>query len=328
VKIFITGGTGFIGTHLIQRLSKMGGHEIRCLARQSSDTRVMDACGVQKVMGDVNDREALLRGMDGCDCLLHLANLYSMWRPDPAEFERVNVDGTRMVLECALEAGVKRVVNVSTIAVYGQPAQIPIREETPAGDVLFSEYGRTKAEGDRIAWDLYHTRGLPMVALYPGIVLGAGDDKASGQYIQDIIARRVPSIIFCRSRATYVYVEDVVDAILRAAELPGVVGQRYLIGKHVLDGRAYADLISEISGVRLPWPPYPDFVVMAVSYFLTFLASFTRRPPRWGLSIDAYWTLKTGFVMDGSKAERELGIQYTPVRTALEEAIASYRASR
>ena len=85
-------------------------------------------------------------------------------------------------------------------------------------------------------------KGLPLVVLYPGIVLGAGDEKASGQYIQDIIRRRVPSTIFHHSCATYVYVEDVVEAMLRAAEKPETVGQKYLIGKYNLDGRSYAAL--------------------------------------------------------------------------------------
>jgi hypothetical protein len=88
------------------------------------------------------------------------------------------------------------------------------------------------------------------------------------------------------------------------------------------------DLIRDVSSVSLPWFHFPDFMVMAASYLLTGLSTITRRPPYWGLSVDASWTLKQGFQYDGSQAERELGIRYTPIRQALEEAIASYRTER
>ncbi|RPJ44278.1 MAG: NAD-dependent epimerase/dehydratase family protein, partial [Chloroflexi bacterium] len=254
----------------------------------------------------------------------HLANLYSMWEPDPVRFSQVNIAGTRDVLETALETGIKKVVYVSTVAIFGKPDEDPFNEASCPGPKLFSEYARTKAAANQIAWDLYSRRGLPLVVLYPGIVLGAGDEKASGHYIQDIIRQRVPSTIFHNSSATYVYVGDMVEAMLRAAEKLETVGQRYLIGRQVLDGRAYANLISEISGVPLPLFRFPDWMVLSVAYLLTGIAAIIKRPPLWGLSVDAGWTLKMGFRCDGSKAERELGIHYTPIRRALEEAIESY----
>lgn len=327
MKVFVTGATGFIGNHLVQRLVSEG-HEVRCLVRLGRKTRLLDNLRVQRVYGDVNNRAALREGMRGCDWLFHLANLYSMWEPDHSCFSRVNIDGTRDVLEIALESRVKKVVYVSTVAVFGKPKEDPFDETCRPGPKLFSEYARTKAAANQIAWDLYAQQGLPLVVLYPGIVLGAGDEKASGHYIQDIIHRRVPSTIFHNSYATYVYVGDVVEAMLRAAEKPETVGQKYLVGKQVLDGRAYADLISAVSGVALPFFHLPDWMVLAAAYLLTGLAAIIRRPPLWGLSIDAGWTLKNGFRCDGSKAERELGIRYTPVRLALEEAIESYLAER
>lgn len=323
MRAFITGATGFIGSHLVRRLVREG-HQVVCLVRKTSNTSLLATVGAEWVYGDVNDREALLDGMARCDWLFHLANLYSMWEPDPNKFRRVNVDGTRTVLESALEAGVEKVVYVSTVAVFGKPVEEPFTETSRPGTVLFSEYARTKSAGDQIAWDLYR-KGLPLVVLYPGIVLGAGDVKASGQYIQDIIRRRVPSTIFHHSCATYVYVEDVVEAMLRAAEKRETVGQKYLIGKYNLDGRAYAALISRVSGVPLPLFRFPDFMVMAASYLLTGLSSIIRRPPLWGLSVEAGWTLKNGFFFDGHKSECELGLCYTPLSKAIEEAVCSYR---
>jgi dihydroflavonol-4-reductase len=312
VRIFITGATGFIGHHLVVRLAEEG-HELVCLVRKSSRADFLKAKGARLVYGDVTDREAMRIGMEGCDWLFHLANLYSMWEPDTAAFARINIEGTRCVLETALEVGVKKVIYVSTVAVFGKPEALPFDEQSLPGPVYFSEYARTKAAADRLAWDLYQRKGLPLVVLYPGIVLGAGDGKASGIYIQDIVNRRVPSTIFHDSTATYVHVADVITALLRAAQQPETVGQKYLIGKHRLTGREFTRLISQISGVALPLFRFPDWMVLAAAYLLTGLSWIIRRPPIWGLSIDAAWTLKKGFWCDGSKAERELGRTTYPI---------------
>lgn len=324
MRIFITGATGFIGSHLLKRLAGTD-HQVTCLVRSQAKVGAVLAAGARPVTGSLDNRQAILAGMQGCDWVFNLAGLYAMWHPDRQAFSRTNIDGTRNVMECALEAGVSKVVHVSTVAIYGRPKDDLFNEDSQPGPVLFSEYGRTKAEGDRIAWDLHHRKGLPLAVLYPGIVLGAGDDKASGRYIQDILHRRVPSTIFHESIETYVYVGDVVNAILRAAELPETVGQRYLLGKERLNGRDYARLIGSVAGVPLPLVHFPDAVVLAAGHLLTALADLIGIPPLWGLSVDAGRTLKAGFCYDGSKAERQLGIVYTPVRTALEEAIASYR---
>jgi dihydroflavonol-4-reductase len=190
---------------------------------------------------------------------------------------------------------------------------------------MFSEYARTKASANHIAWDYFHQHHLPLVVLYPGIVLGAGDDKASGHYIQDIIRRRVPSTIFHNSWATYVYVGDLIEVMLRSAQMPRTSGQKYFVGNHSLDGRDYARLISQVSGVPLPPFRFPDWMVMGVAYMLTWLSARIRRPPLWGLSIDAARTLRNGFHCDGSKAVRELDIHYTDITLALKEAVDSYR---
>ncbi len=323
MNIFVTGATGFIGKHLVKRLSA-DGHRVRCLVRTPERAQALRDPDLDLIYGDVNDPQALQRGMQNCDWLFHLANLYSMWEPDDSRYDIVNAAGTRRVFECAAAAGVKKVVYISTAAVYGKPDEVPFEENARPGPRLFSKYARSKAAADQLAWDFYR-RGLPLVVLYPGIVLGAGDDKASGQYIQDIIRRRVPSTIFHNSYASYVYVGDVVEAMVRAAEKPETLGQRYLIGGTVLDGRAYTRLISEVAGVKLPVLRLPDWTVLLAAYLLTGISSLTRRPPLWGLSIDAGWTLKNGFQFDGSRAEKELGLHYTPIRQALSEAVQSYR---
>lgn len=326
MRIFLTGGTGFIGHHVARRLLQAG-HQLRCLARTTSSRRNdLRAWGVELVDGDVTDRAAVEAGLVGCQAVVHLAGLYAMWQPDRPAFEQVNVTGTRTVLEAALARGVRRVIYMSTVAVYGRPQERPFCEDSQPGPRWFSEYGRSKAAADRLAWELAG-RGLDLTAFYPGIVLGAGDDKASGHYIRDLIGRRCPSTIYHHSSNMYVYVGDVALAVERALERPRAIGQKYLLGAEALDGQVYTQLISQVSGVALPWFRFPDWLVTTASHLLTWRANlWTHTPPPWGLSIDAAWTLWHGFVFDGSKAVRELGIRYTPIRRALEEAVASYQA--
>lgn len=324
MKIFITGATGFIGTHLVKRLAQTE-HTLYCLVRKTSNIRELKEIGATLVTGDVTDKNSLLEGMEGCDWLLHLANVYSFWESNKQIYTEVNVEGTRNVMECALETGVSKVVHVSTAATYGKPADSPFVEESAVGSVRFSEYARTKYAGDQIAWELYEKKGLPLVVIYPGGVVGPGDSKASGKYISDLLRRRLPATVLPNSVLTVVYVMDVVEAIVSAAEKENNIGEKYLIGKHQLSVGESNEMISEISGVPLPKIRLPDSLAMFNAILLTALADLIKKPPLWGMSTDQIKTMREGFRFDGSKAERELGITYTPIRDALEETIASYQ---
>lgn len=127
----------------------------------------------------MTDKSSVLKGLRGCDGLIHLASSFVFWHPDNRVFRDVNVTGARNVLEGALETGISKVVYVSTAAVYGN-AEKPTTEETPVGTERASKYVRTKYEGDLIAWDLCHKNKLPLVVIYPSAVIGANDPKAAG----------------------------------------------------------------------------------------------------------------------------------------------------
>jgi dihydroflavonol-4-reductase len=324
MDIFITGATGFIGTHLIKRLTQTE-HKLFCLVREKSDVRELEHHDVTLIRGDVTDKNSILQGMRGCQWVINLANLYSFWEPDKQIFTEVNVEGTRNVMECALETGISKVVHVSTGGIYGKPQECPFCEDSPVGPVRFSEYFRTKYEGDLIAWELYEKKGLPLLMIYPVAVLGPGDPKPSGRYIQDLIHGRVPARVLEDSIFTFVHVKDVAEAIVRAADKENNIGEKYLVGKQQFTWGEINRMVSEISGVALPKMRLPDFLTMFNARFLTLVANITKKPPLWGMAIDQIRTMKEGVQVDGSKAERELGISYTPIHVALKEAIESYR---
>jgi dihydroflavonol-4-reductase len=322
MKTFVTGGTGFIGARFVRRLVE-GGHEARCMVRATSNTTELERMGVDRVTGDVTDRVSLLEGMADCVWVVNLANVYSWWEPDKQVFHRVNVEGTRNVMECALEAGVSKVVHVSTAYVYGKPATVPFSEDTPVGPVRPSEYTHTKYEGDRVASRLHKERGLPLVMIYPGVVLGAGDPKLTGRFIRRFLAGRVPSVAFAEAVHTYVYVEDVAEALVRALEKEGNTGEKYLLGKDRLSVQAYNKLISEISGAAMP-QTIPGTLSLLICALATWRADRVKKPPKVA-PLDYARVIRDGCIFDGSKAERELGLVYTPVRDMLEEVIESFR---
>ncbi len=326
MKVFLTGATGFIGAHVARRLAGAG-HEMRCLVRKRSRARELEELGASLIIGDVRARDPMLGGMKGCDWAINLANLYSFWEPDRRTYTGVNVEGTRSVMECALEAGVSKVVHVSTAAVYGKPADSPFTEASPVGPERFSEYSRTKYEGDLVAWGLYEKKGLPLVMVYPGAVLGPGDPKPTGRYIEAFVHRRIGATAFADTVFTFVDVRDVAEAIARAAEKEGNIGEKYLVGKHQLSMRELNLMMGEISGVPPPRIGLPDSLVRVAAALLTFLADLTKKPPSamGGLCADQVRMMRAGIIFDGSKAERELALTYTPIRSTLEEAVASYR---
>jgi dihydroflavonol-4-reductase len=323
MRTFVTGATGFIGTHLVRRLLQAG-HEIRCLIRRPTQpAQQLKELGATLVPGDVIDKASVIRGMSGCQWVFHLAGLYSFWEPDKRAFTDVNVKGTRNVMECALETGVSKVVHVSTVVTYGKPTDCPFTEKSEVGPVRFSEYSKTKYEGDQIVWKLHKEKGLPVVFVYPGAVLGPGDPKATGQYIANLINRRLPARVFEDAVMTFVHVKDVAEVIARAAEKEDNIGERYFVGRCRMSFREINEMVSEISGVSLPKLRLPNPLVMMNAVLLTGLANLIKKPPPWGMSTDQMRIMREGFIVDGSKVERELCIDYAPIRIAIEEAIAS-----
>ncbi len=324
MKVFVTGGTGFIGGHVARKLSDKG-HDIFCLVRETSDTSALEALGASLIRGDVTDKGSLLCGVEGCEWVVNLANLFEFWVPDRRAYQAVNVEGTRNVMDAAKSAGVSKVIHVSTLAVYGN-ASWPVTEESELGPECFSEYARTKRAGELLVRELYAKGGLPLVTIYPGGVLGPDDPKAAGRYLRNLVRRKMPAQVLTKSVFPWVYVGDVAEAVVGALEKQDNIGERYLLAGENLTFGEVNTLVSEISGVKLPWLTFPNAVTMMAAHVATAIANVIRKPPILDMSVDEISLMRQGLEADGSKAVRELGLTYTPIRTALAEAIESFRA--
>jgi dihydroflavonol-4-reductase len=268
--------------------------------------------------GNLSDKRSLVAAMDGCDWVLNCAGLNSFWESDERVFHQINVEGTRNVMEAALEARVSKVVHVSTVMAYGFPEASPFDEQSEPG-IHVSKYARSKYDGDRIAWELHETSGFPLVVVYLAAVVGAGDRKSVMQ-ISRFLRGQIPALIDSQSRFTYVHVGDAAKAIVRAAEKEGNEGERYLVGNQRLTTMEYFDIISQVSGVAMPRWTIGRRTALLLSRLMSGWARLTKRPPLmpYDLMRTAY---RESLLFDGSKAERDMGISYTPVRVALEEAI-------
>jgi len=302
MKVFITGATGFVGTHLANRMAQTN-HQMYCLVRPTSNTDKLKQLGAVLVPGDVTDRDSLLIGMKGCDWVCHLAATVSFWEPSKQTYTYINVEGTRNLMEVALEMGVSKVVHVSSAVVYGQPAECPFTEESQDGPVRRSEYARTKYAGELVAWQLHEKRGLPLVTVYPGNVMGPNNIKHSSQAIKDFIDHALTAGVYNDSILTLVDVRDVAVAIIKALEKDDNIGEKYLLGKHQLTYREFSEIVSDICGVPLAKAHLPDCLQLVTAAFLG----------------------GTRMIFDGSKAEGKLGITYTPIRVSLEETFSSHR---
>lgn len=325
MKIFTTGATGFIGRELVRRLAGTG-HQLRCLVRPTSHTTAIEAPHVTLVRGDVTDRASLVEGMRGCDWVVNLANLYEFWHHDRRTFDAVNVEGTRNVLEAARETGAAKIVHVSTVAAYGD-APWPIDERSPWGPHTPGDYARTKRIGEDIAKRLHLEHRLPVVVVAPGGVLGPGDPKATSRLVRSLALGEMPALVFTGHRFPFVHVRDVAEAIVRALEKPGNEGEKYILAAANPTFGDIARMVSEISGTRLPRWTMPGAVAVAAGYLATAAARLTGRPPAMDLAIEQVLMMKRGMRVDASKAARDLGLSYTPIRTALEEEVAALRSA-
>lgn len=318
----VTGGTGFVGSHVVSRLVQRG-ERVRVLARKNSTRRNLEGLPVEVVLGDLTDRQSLTAALQGCWRVYHLAADYRLWAQDPSELYANNVAGTRNLLEAAREAGVERVVYTSTVGALGHAANgAGASEETPVtlADMI-GHYKRSKflAEAEVIA---AARAGLPVVVVNPSTPVGPRDVKPTptGQLIVDFLNGRMPA--YLDTGLNLIDVEDVAQGHLLAME-KGRLGERYILGHRNMTFKEILEILAAVSGRPAPRVRLPRPAALGLAAVSTLSSVLTRRPP---------WVPWEGVRMagrkmffDSSKAVRELGLPQGPVEGALEKAVRWFR---
>jgi dihydroflavonol-4-reductase len=306
-RVLLTGGGGFIGGRLAAALCDRG-DELVALARGEAAARTLGAAGVRVVRGDVCDPGAVAEAVRGCELVHHVAGLNSHCPADPGRLWRVNVLGPQTVVRAAARAGVRRVVFTSSSATVGEAAGTVGSETTPHRGTFLSLYEQSKLVGERAGLLAAAVNGVEAIALAPTSVQGPPRRGGNGAIIIAYLNGRLP--VFVPTVISIVDVRDVVAAHL-LAEHRGRAGARYVLsGPPITSPQALA-LLAELSGVehRVRMVPPPVARALAAGLDLGFRAR-GRVSPVCRARID---TILHGHRYDGSLAERELGLRYTPV---------------
>ena len=307
-RVFLTGGSGLVGGALAGRLSERGDTVVG-LARSDTSAQALAARGLEVVRGDVLDADALAAGMRGCGLAFHVAGVNTLCASDPLELFHVNVRGAEAVVRAAARAGVSRIVHTSSAAALGEAAGTVGREDSPHRGWFLSGYERSKHEGEHAAREAARRAGVEFVSVNPSSIQGPGRSGGTARILIASLNGRLRA--FVDTRMSLVDIDDCVQGHLLAAER-GQSGERYVLNGATLTSREAVALVSEITGVthRVQMLPAPVASAAAAIVEMGFRA--TRRSPP--VCREMVRTMLHGHHYDGSRAARELGLVYTPVR--------------
>ena len=312
-KTLVTGGTGFIGSHVVRALAKRG-DPLRLLARRSSNLDHLGDLKFERAAGDVTDRRAVAKAMKGVERVFHVAGRTSMRPQDrPGVFE-TNVKGTRIVLEEALAAGVRRVVHTSSVSAVGVAKPRSTTDESQVFNLghLGIAYVNSKHEAEVEALRIA-ARGLPVICVNPSFVLGPDDPRGSSMtLVRRFLLGRIP--VYVDGALNIVDVRDVAKGHLLAEER-GSVGDRYILaGRNFTLDRLFSDL-SRLSGVAPPPIKVPGQLALLAVDAAARARLLLPISPDEVRSATLWWTYRNG------KAKRELGFQPRPHEQTLEDSV-------
>ena len=319
MKYFVTGATGFLGGVLVRQLLAAG-HSLNAVVRSPAKAAGLAALGVALFPGDVTDKASLRAPMQGADGVFHVAGWYKLGQRDSRQAMRVNVEGTRNVLETMRELGLAKDVYTSTLAVFSDThGQKPDETYRFRGQHL-SEYDRTKALAHDLA-EGFIQEGLPLVIVMPGVIYGPGDTSSLGRALELYRQGRLPMIpsgtTFC-----FGYVDDIARAHLLAME-KGKPGERYIIAGPCHRLSEFFELAEAITGVRAPRLRAPPGLMRAAAALMGLAEKVGPLPEQYTRE---YLRVNAGvtYMGDNAKARRELGYEPRPLRQGVYEMLTSF----
>jgi dihydroflavonol-4-reductase len=318
----VTGGTGFVGAHVVRALLDRG-RAVRCLVRPGSRRSNLEGLAAEIVEGDLLDAGSLERAVAGIETLYHCAADYRLWTRDPGELARTNVAGTDNLLRAAAQARVPKVVYTSSVGALGlRPDGSAADEETPVARAeIVGRYKKSKFDAERVA-ETWAARGLDLVIVNPSTPVGELDIKPTptGQMIVDFVNRRLPAYV--DTGLNLVDVHDVAAGHLLAAE-KGRRGEKYILGHRNMTLKEIFETLALLTGLPAPRVRLPHAVPLAAAAAATGWAYLTGRPPR--VSLESVRMSRHRMFFDARKAVEELGLPQSPVEDALARAVAWFR---
>ena len=302
MKAFVTGGTGFIGKRVIRKLRDRG-DQVVALVRDPAKAGNLDA---ELIQGDLSSADAIRGGMEGADAVFHIAAVYKVGIPkkDQAAMEDANVAGTERILDAAKDAGVARVVYVSTGNVFGDTKGAVVDEtyERNLADGFLSFYDETKYRSHQIVKERI-AAGAPVVIVQPGAVYGPGDHSELGNLIDQMRTGKLKMKMFPKSRFNFVFVDDVADGIILAHD-KGQIGESYLLGGEVAAMDDLFEKASALMGKKAPRMSLPPAMAKASAPLGPVIGPMMGFPPNMKELVK---TSDVTITFKDDKARRELG---------------------
>jgi len=315
-RVFLTGASGLVGGALLGALRERG-DDVVALARSDASAAAVRERGAAVARGDLLDEDALAAGMAGCALLFHVAGVNTMCPTDPGAMMRANIDGAATAVRAAARAGVGRVVFTSSAASLGEAEGTVGSEASPHRGSYLSFYERSKHEGEQAAFATARATGVDVVSVNPSSVQGPGRTGGTGKILIGYLNGRLKA--FVDTRLSLVDIRDCTAGHLLAAER-GVAGERYVLNGVTLTSLEALAIIGELTGIRERPRILPPAVAVGAGAVVEGGFRLVRRKPP--VCREMVRTMLHGHRYDGSRATRELGLQYTPIRETLSATVA------
>jgi len=323
--VFLTGATGFVGSHVARSLAAQGA-DLRLLVRPASDLRNIQELQAERVIGDLRDTASLKKAVAGCDVIFHVPADYRLWVRDPEQMYRSNVEGTRAILEAARENKVRRVVYTSSVATMGFQSNGHLADEDSPVSLanMIGPYKRSKFMAEEIAVEAGRS-GMDVVVVNPTTPVGERDIKPTptGRIVVDFLKKKFPAYV--DTGLNLVDVAECARGHVAALE-KGKSGERYILGGENLTLKQILDKLAVITGLPSPSIKVPHVVALATGVVDQVFTGYIRnREPR--ATIDAVRMGRKKMFVSSSKAERHLGWKIVPVDGALRLAVEWFQAN-
>lgn len=325
MQAFVTGATGFLGSHVARILAEQGA-SLRLLVRASSNLKNIHGLKAETVVGDLRDSASLEKAMGACDTVFHVAADYRLWVRNPQEMYRSNVDGTRALLEAACKKRVRRVVYTSSVATIGFTSNGHIAdEESPVSLAdMIGHYKRSKFMAEQVALEAGRS-GMHVVTVNPTTPVGEQDVKPTptGRIVVDFLKRKFPAYV--ETGLNLVDVRECARGHVAALE-KGRPGERYILGGENLTLKQILDKLAAITGLPSPKVKLPYIFAFATGIIdETITGRMLNKEPR--ATVDAVRMGRKMMFATSAKAERELGWKIVPVDDALQRAVEWFRTN-
>jgi dihydroflavonol-4-reductase len=318
MKAFVTGGTSLIGKRLVQRLVDQG-YDVTCLIHQPEKAAELHELGIALVQGDVTEREPIRQGMAGADVVFHCASWYGIGLSPGARerVERTTVTGTENVLALAVELGVPKVVYTSTVAVLGDTHCVVVDEAYRRDSPFDNTYDRTFYQAHQVA-ERYMAEGAPVIIMIPGAVYGPGDQSIVGAFLRLLLRRVLLVLPAADTGFSFVYVDDVAQGHLFAAE-KGQVGESYILGGDVMTVGDALAAVARLAGVPAPLLLLDSNWTRPLRPVAGWLERYISVPLL--LSSEVLGLMGRTWWVSSGKAQRELGYTPRPIEEGMAETV-------